>query len=127
MKKILSVVDHNADHILWSLTKIRSTVSAIHVCLQHHILAHTFLPVARFFFCWHDFFAGVNFFSAGATFFCWCDFLLLVLLFFASATFFRSRDLFFLARLFPLALICRPLVVLLRAQSTNMCSCEQDG
>ena len=72
------------------------------------LLANTFLPFARLFFCWRDFyFAGAtffllarlffcwrDFFFAGATFFCWRDF------FFAGATFFCWRDFFLLARLF---------------------------
>ena len=87
-----------------------------------------------------------NFFFAGATFLCWCDFSFLVRLSLAGATFFLWRDCFFcwrdflllarlfcwrdffsLARLFSLALICRSLLVLSRAQTTSTCSCKQDG
>ena len=71
--------------------------SIIHVCVQH-ILAHTFLPAATFFFQF-DFFAG-------ATVFCWRDF------FFCWRDFFLAGATSFLARLFSLALICRPLLVL---------------
>ena len=75
---------------------IRSPVGAIHVCVQHYILAHTFLPSARLFcfFCWRDFFLLGRLFLAKATFF------LLARLFFAGASFFWWRDFFSLARLF---------------------------
>ena len=82
----------------WRLVLIRSLVSAIHVCVQHHtcvrhILAHTFLPAARLLFCWRDFSLLVWLSFAGATFFRWRDFI------FAGATLFRWRD-FFLKRSF---------------------------
>ena len=64
---------------------------------------YTFLPLARLFL------SGATFFLSSATFFSPAR------LFFAGATFFS------------LALICRPLLDLLRAQVTNTCSCEQDG
>ena len=94
------------------LVLIRSLVSAIHVCVQHHtcvrhILAHTFLPAARLLFCWRDFFLLARLFFAGATFFCWRDFFSLARLyfcwrdfFFAGATFFCWRDFSLLARLY---------------------------
>ena len=110
---------------------------------------HTFSSLARLFFVWRDFFSLARLFFSGATFFClarlffagatffslarlfflWRDFFFLARLFFVGATFFFWRDFFSLARLFfvSLALICRPLLDLLRAQVTNTCSCEQDG
>ena len=90
--------------------------SIVNVCVQHHILAHTFLPAAQLYFCWRDFFFSRDFYFAGATFF------LLARLFFAGTTFF-----FLLARIVFLVLICRPLLVLLRAQSTSTCCRKQDG
>ena len=139
-----------SNRIKIGLTYLRSPVSAIHACVLLHIgdahflnLGATFLSLARLFFLsgatffrWRDFFPLArlfllwrDFFSFGATLFFWRDFFLF------GATFFRWRDFFFLARLFfagatffvSLALICRPLLDLLRAQVTNTCSCEQDG
>ena len=110
----------------WRLVLIRSLVSAIHVCVQHHtcvrhILAHTFLPAARLLFCWRDFSSLVRLSFAGATFFRWRDCI------FVGATFFCWHDFFSLARLFSQALICRTLLVLLWAQTTGTYSCKQDG
>ena len=80
---------------------VECAYSIIHVCVQHHILAHTLLPVVQRFF-----FAGVNFFAAqlffaGATFFfllvrlffCWCDFFLLAQPFFPGANLFSIAHL----------------------------------
>ena len=67
---------------------VECAYSIIHVCVQHHILAHTLLPVVQRFF-----FAGVTFFC-GITFFCWCDF------FFVGAAFFLLVRLFLLAQPF---------------------------
>ena len=69
---------------------VRSPVSAIHECIQLHTgdvsFFHScehfnFLPLARLFFLWSDFFSGATFFS-------------LARLFFSGATFFRWRDFF---------------------------------
>ena len=110
----------------WRLVLIRSLVSAIHVCVQHHtcvchILAHTFLPAGATFLCWCDFLLLARLFSLARLYFCWCDF------FFAGATFFCWHDFFSLVRLFSQALICRTLLVLLWAQTTSTYSCKQDG
>ena len=112
-------------------------------------MANTFLPLARLFlsgatfFYRRDFFFLARLFLSGATFFLWRDFFSLARLFFAGATlfslarlflsgatFFRRRDFFSPARLF-LLFLQRSFVdrcqILLRAQVTNTCSCEQDG
>ena len=110
---------------------------------------HTFSSSVRLFFVWRDFFSLArlflrwrdffflarlfsvwrDFFSLARLFFLWRDFFFLARLFFVGATFIFWRDFFTLARLFfvSLALICRPLLDLLRVQVTNTCSCEQDG
>ena len=90
--------------------------------------------LARLFLLARLFFSGATFFLA-RLFFLWRDFfslarLFLARLFFSGATFFFWRDFFWrdffslarLARLFSLALICRPLLDLLLAQVTNTCS-----
>ena len=96
-------------HTCVSTASYMCAYSIIHVCVHHHTCVRTasymcaysifwrtlsYFFFQRDFFCWRDcFFAGVTFF------FCWRDFFL------AGAT-------FFLVRLFSLALICRPLLVL---------------
>ena len=66
-----------------------SSVSAIHACVQHHVGDVSFL------------YSGKHFLTFGATFF-------------SGATLFFWRDFSLLARLFSLALNCRPLLDLLR-------------
>ena len=126
--------------------QLRSPVSAIHACVLLHIgdahfliffiTSATFFCLARLFFVGATFsslarlfFVGATFSSLARLFFVWRDFFFWRDFFLFGATFFRWRDFFSLARLFfvSLALICRPLLDLLRAQVTNTCSCEQDG
>ena len=83
-------------------------------------LRRNFFLLARLFFAGATFFGWCDFFSLARLFFCWRDFLLL-------ARLFCWCDFFSLARLFSLALICRSLLVLSRAQTTSTCSCKQDG
>ena len=108
---------------------VRSPVSAIYARVHHHIWDVSFFHSGEHFLT-----TGATFFNSSATFlFPGATFFLLARLFFPARLFFLAR-LFLLARLFslarlffcwrdffPLALICRPLLDLLRAQSTNMC------
>ena len=79
---------------------VECAYSIIHVCVQHHILAHTLLPVVqRFFFAGVTFFAAQLFFAGATFFFCWCGFFLLVRLFLLAQPFFPGANLFSIAHL----------------------------